>query len=182
MFDSILNFWFGDGAWETRDFSSISNFSDVSYKWFGIKDGKKLSNEEQEEIDNECKQFLPLFEKLDDVEWSDSVLNVKGLYAKIILTDQLSRNCFRGSKRAFEYDKIALNSAKTMYTEKLVTGMGFPKRSYFRYVHFMFFLIPFQHSENIVDHAIMEDILAQLGLIVTADGSEEAVSFYQNIK
>lgn len=180
--DSILNFWFGDSAWGTRDFNSVSNFSDVSHKWFGMKDGKKLSKKEQDEIDNECKQFLPLFDHLEDPEWSDNVLSVKGLYAKMILTDQLSRNCFRGSKRAFEYDEIALNSAKKMYVEKLVTGMGSPERSYFGYVHFMFFLIPFQHSENLVDHAMMEDILAQLGLIVAADGSTEAVSFYQNIK
>ena len=174
--DSILNFWFGDSAWGTRDFNSVSNFSDVSHKWFGMKDGKKLSKNEQDEIDNECKQFLPLFDHLEDPEWSDNVLSVKGLYAKMILTDQLSRNCFRGSKRAFQYDNFALVSAKKLYTDHGVTG------GYFKNVQFMFFLIPFQHSEDPDDHVQMEDILAQLALLVVADGGSDGIKFYENIK
>jgi uncharacterized protein (DUF924 family) len=65
------------------------------------------------------------------------------LAAAIILTDQFSRNMFRGSARAFEADGLALELCKLALERGWVDKLPKPLPS--------FMLMPLQHSENLAD-------------------------------
>ncbi len=61
--------------------------------------------------------------------------------AAIILFDQFSRNCFRGSAKAFAFDKIALNFMDLAIQKKWHKALHPVKQS--------FLLMPLQHSESL---------------------------------
>ncbi|MCF6231650.1 MAG: DUF924 domain-containing protein [Rhodobacteraceae bacterium] len=66
-----------------------------------------------------------------------------GALAYIILTDQFSRNMFRGEKRAFSSDKMALAAAKAAVDKGWDLRVEDPARQ--------FFYMPLMHSENLCD-------------------------------
>lgn len=66
-----------------------------------------------------------------------------GALAYIILTDQFSRNMFRGSGNAFKSDRIALCAAKNAIHKKWDLKIDEPARQ--------FFYLPLMHSENLCD-------------------------------
>ena len=67
----------------------------------------------------------------------------KGILAFIILTDQFSRNMFRGSGRAFETDKAAVAAAKSAISKGWDMRSDEPGR--------VFFYMPLMHSECLSD-------------------------------
>lgn len=66
-----------------------------------------------------------------------------GALAYIILTDQLSRNMFRGSGQAFATDHAALAAAKSAINKGWDMRIDEPARQ--------FFYLPLMHSENLCD-------------------------------
>lgn len=72
--------------------------------------------------------------------WRDSP---ETLAAAIILTDQFSRNMFRGSARAFEADSLALELCKEALEKGWVDDVQKPLPS--------FVLMPLMHSEKMED-------------------------------
>lgn len=66
-----------------------------------------------------------------------------GTLAYIILSDQLSRNMFRGTAKAFASDKLALAAAKSAISRGWDTRIDEPARQ--------FFYLPLMHSENLCD-------------------------------
>ena len=66
-----------------------------------------------------------------------------GALAYIILTDQLSRNMFRGDPRAFALDRAALAAAKSAIARGWDMRIDEPARQ--------FFYMPLEHSENLCD-------------------------------
>ena len=66
-----------------------------------------------------------------------------GALAYLILTDQFSRNMFRGSAKAFATDAKALAVAKTCISKGWDMKMEEPARQ--------FFYMPLMHSENLCD-------------------------------
>lgn len=66
-----------------------------------------------------------------------------GALAYIILTDQLSRNMFRGDSQAFSTDKAALAAAKSAIDKGWDMRVDEPARQ--------FFYQPLMHSENLCD-------------------------------
>jgi uncharacterized protein (DUF924 family) len=74
------------------------------------------------------------------VGWRDTP---ETMVAAIILTDQFSRNMFRGSARAFEADGLALELCKEALAKGWVDKLPKPLPT--------FFLMPLQHSENLGD-------------------------------
>ena len=66
-----------------------------------------------------------------------------GALAYIILTDQFSRNMFRGEKQAFSSDKMALAAAKSAVDKGWDLRIEEPARQ--------FFYMPMMHSENLCD-------------------------------
>lgn len=66
-----------------------------------------------------------------------------GTLAYILLTDQLSRNMYRDSARAFATDRFALAAAKSAITRGWDMQIDEPARQ--------FFYMPLEHSENLCD-------------------------------
>ena len=66
-----------------------------------------------------------------------------GALAYIILTDQFSRNMFRGTGKAFASDKAALAAAKVSIDRQWDLRIDEPARQ--------FFYMPLMHSENLCD-------------------------------
>jgi uncharacterized protein (DUF924 family) len=73
-------------------------------------------------------------------DWRDTP---ETLAAAIILTDQFSRNMFRGKAKAFEADGLALELCKLALDKGWIDALPKPLPS--------FMLMPLQHSENLAD-------------------------------
>merc|ERR1719183_602762 len=102
--------------------------------------------EEQTQLDDACRNKFGDLAKacgrgeLDEAaEWQSP----DGLYAKMILTDQIPRNAFRGTPEAFAYDGIALGCVKKIYADCLYKE--------YEVGHFWFLFQPPGHSEDPVD-------------------------------
>jgi uncharacterized protein (DUF924 family) len=107
-------------------------------KWFA-------KNEKQKKIDVSLLYFKDLIEKYETYEPK----NLCEKMALIILYDQIVRNIFRNTNKAYQYDNIALNLAKSLLKN-------------FETLPFCFKLtvvICMIHSENISDHKIINELM-----------------------
>jgi len=77
--------------------------------------------------------------KLDKWQSTD-----RGCLALIILLDQFSRNLFRESKKSFEQDEKSRSVLHKIVENNFLDTMNESER--------LFALLPFIHSENILDH------------------------------
>ena len=75
--------------------------------------------------------------------------------AAIILFDQVPRNLYRGTARAFATDRLARQLAKTALTWQLDTGLSAEERQ--------FFAMPLMHSESMADQLQALRYYARLG-------------------
>jgi len=138
----VLNFWFNNG-WNTSKLSEESFLNERMGLWFGMGQ----SPEDTANNDAKCMPYVDLIHaagsnKLsNEKEWQTA----DGLYAQMILCDQFTRNCFRGTSEAFQYDHIGVEFVKKIYNEKYYL-------SYDCVTPFIFLVTPGQHSEHIKDH------------------------------
>lgn len=75
--------------------------------------------------------------------------------AAVILFDQVPRNLFRGTARAFASDPLARRLAKTALARGLDRGLSPEQRQ--------FLAMPLMHSENMADHVQALHYYARLG-------------------
>ena len=78
----------------------------------------------------------------------------RGCLALCILLDQVPRNVFRGTARAFATDAKALAVARHALEHGLDRGLSQPER--------MFLYLPFEHSENLTDQEVCCTLIALL--------------------
>jgi uncharacterized protein (DUF924 family) len=97
-------------------------------------------------LDDIVQPFAPVIrelksETLDPEEWN----TIEGKIAKILLGDQLSRSCFRGTSEAFEYDPIARGLVYELITNEIDDVMKLPCA--------YLYLLPWAlaHSEELTD-------------------------------
>jgi len=146
--DEVLSFWFGP--------ASDPAASRPRGYWF----------ERDEAFDAECiRRFAEAHEQavagaLD--AWKDEP---RGALALLILLDQLPRNLFRGTPRAFASDARAREVAR----HALARGLDVPLPPVWRW----FFYLPFEHSEDIHDQRLAVSLFEVLGLR-DADSAETA--------
>ena len=88
-------------------------------------------------------RFLTAWEEACQGKFSLWLTYPSGALAYIILTDQFSRNMFRGSDKAFASDKLALAVAKLSIKRNWDMKIDEPARQ--------FFYLPLMHSENLCD-------------------------------
>lgn len=88
-------------------------------------------------------RFLTAWEEACQGKFSLWLTYPSGALAYIILTDQFSRNMFRGSDKAFASDKLALAVAKLSIQRNWDMKIDEPARQ--------FFYLPLMHSENLCD-------------------------------
>lgn len=95
-------------------------------------------------LDDEIRdRFEKMWEGACEGRYSLWLTYPTGALAYIILTDQFSRNMFRGSAKAFATDRVALAAAKSAIARRWDMRIDAPARQ--------FFYLPLMHSENLCD-------------------------------
>ncbi|MEJ8570267.1 DUF924 family protein [Microbaculum marinum] len=109
-----------------------------------------------EDFDGRCRDaFLPLLEHASGGGLSDWEGTPHGALALLIVLDQLSRNIFRGSPRAFAQDERARGVAERAIAAGFDRAYPAPARNFFH--------MPFMHSEDLDDQARCCDYFRVLG-------------------
>ncbi len=97
-----------------------------------------------EALDDEIRsRFEETWQAACEGKFSLWLTHASGALAYIILTDQFSRNMFRGTGKAFASDKMALAAAKSAIYKNWDMRIDEPARQ--------FFYLPLMHSENLCD-------------------------------
>lgn len=122
----ILDFWFGDQeppkpAYRKRWFSGSHELDQRIEERFGELHTRAIEGE-----------LIPWLE------------HPQGRLAKIVIIDQFSRNLFRGTEKAFAWDKLAQEWALHALENGHLKELAMSGR--------MFCLMPLMHSENVALH------------------------------
>ncbi len=125
--NDIIQFWFSDCVDEPE------NLNTVARRWYS---GGEVFDREI------AAKFGYLFETVPKQLLTETeALSAQQLLAGIVLFDQFSRNCFRRSARAFEYDVLSLQLMDTALARGLHQRM--------HPLHCVFLLMPLQHAEDL---------------------------------
>jgi uncharacterized protein (DUF924 family) len=120
----VLLFWFGGPADRGK----------THKRWF-VKD---------EAFDREVRErFLALYEEAAAGKLADLKENAADCLALIVVLDQFPRNMFRGTRRAFATDALALEAARHAVAHGFDRGLLPVER--------LFVYLPFEHSEVLAD-------------------------------
>ncbi len=126
--NDVLRFWFG----ELDDDTDVGK-EQASIWWSKNPDlDRTISENYRATLEAACRGNLK--------DWATSA---RGLLALIILTDQFSRNIYRGDARAFAQDHMALAWCRDMLSTKLDQEL--------RPVERVFAYLPLEHSEDVAD-------------------------------
>ena len=126
----ILHFWFDEIE---------------AAQWFAKSDA----------IDAQIRgRFLALYRRVVAGDGSIAMTQ-RPLLAAVIVLDQLSRNLFRGTPRAFAADPIARELSRAAVKQRFDDGMNEQER--------LFLYMPFEHSEDRKDQALAVELIARLG-------------------
>ncbi len=128
--DDVLSFWFGEITTE---------------QWF----------KKDEAFDARMRErFEPLHEAVAREPGDALSADARTALAAIIVLDQMSRNIFRGSPRAFAQDLKALAIATAMVERGLDRGLSKDERT--------FCYLPFEHAEDPAVQARCVTLMSQL--------------------
>ena len=126
--DAIHSFWFGD----LSDDRGLDMGSLEVKRWFG----------ENEEIDREVRRrFTADYERAAKGECDAWAETPRGALALVILFDQLPRNMFRNTAKAFETDALAQQVSLTAIDAGVDESLSLIER--------MFLYMPLMHSESL---------------------------------
>lgn len=113
-----------------------------------------------EDLDTEIRdRFGDLWQAADEGGLEHWVDGPAGTLAYLIVTDQFSRNIWRGQGKAFDTDARALAAARKAIAEGWDLAAPEPERQ--------FFYLPFMHSENLSDQeyciTLMDERMPETG-------------------
>jgi uncharacterized protein (DUF924 family) len=125
-FHDVLGFWFS---------------SATRLKWF----------EQSDAFDGEVHRLLlPLHDQAVAGRLTDWREHPEGCLASVILLDQVPRNVFRGTPRAFASDPAARDLAKLAIERGYDAGLDKDQR--------LFLYLPLEHSEDLADQRLSVEI------------------------
>lgn len=99
------------------------------------------------------ERFLPAWEAAHRGEREFWLNGPRGALAYLVLTDQFPRNLFRGDPRAFATDARAREGARLALAHGWDMAVKEPER--------VFFYMPFEHSEDMVDQELAIRLMAE---------------------
>ncbi len=129
--DQVLSFWFEDSDPKLH-FVSTPEFDAKIRRQFG------------KAIEDEARRVTR-----GDHPWLETA---DGGLALLILFDQFTRNVWRGSGKAFDFDALARQIARTMVDRGLDRQVPETRRS--------FVYMPFMHSEDIADQELAIELFS----------------------
>lgn len=131
-YQDIISFWFSEIT--PKDwFKKSDTFDQLIYQRF--------STVYEAAIQNELYQ------------WRETA---EGCLAEIIVLDQFSRNMFRDSPKAFEFDSLAVSLTQSAIIRELDHQLAVDKRK--------FLYMPLMHSESLLVHEQALQMFSQQGL------------------
>jgi len=147
---SVLSFFYGFDTQCSITSSRLNDsslMSEMSNFWF-------LGHFTYDKL---CRNFSTVIHEagrnqLLSTEWD----SVDGKIARIILCDQMARNCFRGTKDAFAYDNVSLSIAVEL-SHIATTNKPMSQEINAAYVNFI--VLPMMHSESLETHAMISGFL-----------------------
>jgi uncharacterized protein (DUF924 family) len=101
------------------------------------------------------ERFLPLHEALVSRPDDELVADARTALAAVIALDQMSRNMFRGTARAFATDPKALRLAQAAVARGFDSGLSKDRRQ--------FLYLPFEHCEDQKAQTRCVELMASLG-------------------
>jgi len=129
---ALLDTWFGGAHVEAIEPA-------VARRWFA----------RDESFDAMLRdRFAAELERAERGELGAWCVTPHGTLAFIVLCDQLSRNCFRGSPQSFARDPLAVHAALSGIARGDHLVLSIPER--------LFFLMPLMHSESLAVHDVAE--------------------------
>ena len=150
----VVQFWFEDAWSDPAAAEARSQF------WYG--GGEALDDTIRE-------RFEPTLRKAAAGTLRDWEKTPEGALATVVLLDQFSRHCHRGSPDAFAQDDAALAVAKRAITGGLDQALPPPGQ--------VFLLHPFHHSESLAEQQHYVDAIDALVRSVPSAWSPFAESF-----
>ncbi|MFC5473405.1 DUF924 family protein [Paraherbaspirillum soli] len=141
----IRQFWFGDDPDDER----------TDKRQAGLWWSKDAGVDRQ--IRQQFENTLLAVERGDLSHWDESP---EGLSALILLTDQFSRNMYRGTARAFAFDALALAFCRLAIEREFDLAM--------RPIERVFMHMPLVHSESLAD----QQQAVQLARALTTPGQQ----------
>jgi uncharacterized protein (DUF924 family) len=139
----ILVFWFGFHFNKNFEHNQILDF--WKNRWF-------VKGDLQHNFDSQIKKK---FEKYFDSEFFPNYNNHYSMIAHLILYDQFSRNCFRGTTQAYDYDKKSqqiLLHILNNYTIEAIFRMNIQE--------IVLLMLCMAHTENIETHKTLKKFLS----------------------
>ncbi len=145
-FIELLSYWFGTSPIVivkkfTNQFSSSSISSNWTNVWFA-------KNAEQKKIDQDLKKFELMYDKYKDYE-PTYLYEYVGL---IILYDQIPRNIFRKTPKAYQTDSIAFTHAN--FLSKFIEHLPFHVN--------IFIVLAFCHQESLDAHKTCSSLIEKI--------------------
>ena len=113
---SVLNYMFGCDTSKLQVRKSLNTEARVEpllHIWFASGTALDEFCQPFAEVVRKLKTDTPVF---NDDEWN----SLDGKVAKVLLADQLSRSCFRGTSEAFSFDIIAQNLVHELFSQKMI--------------------------------------------------------------
>lgn len=114
------------------------------------------------DYDDEIREkFLELHTNLDPKKYNKTLA---GLLAIVVIYDQLSRHIYRNTRFSFENDKKALKITKKFIEDykinnsEILEEIILSSEYEFHIKHFLFMMMPLQHSEEMADQMIFKNI------------------------
>lgn len=127
----------------------------VNAFWFGEL-GRSDWFAKSDEMDSRIRgRFLGLHEAVAADVPDIAFTNPRAALAAVILTDQMPRNMFRGTPRAFATDALALDLARRAIAAGHDNGLSIDER--------LFLCLPFEHSEDLADQERAVALISALG-------------------
>lgn len=99
------------------------------------------------------ERFGDLHERATRAELFEWRHDPQGRLAEVIVLDQFSRNIFRGERRAFDSDPLALALAQEAVAAQVDLALPEAER--------VFLYMPYMHSESALIHAVAVDLFRE---------------------
>ena len=135
---------------------ATEDWVDVVLRFWFEETGPKQWFEKSDAFDAEVRsRFLAVHEGLAAEPTPSLLTDARTALAAVIVLDQMSRNMFRGSPRAFAADAKALELADAAIARGFDSGLTKDER--------LFLYLPFEHAESREAQARSVALMAQLG-------------------
>lgn len=136
-------------------------YQDVLDFWFKELTPKQHFEKDDTLDDLITKRFKAVHKKVslgETFSWRETI---HGRLAEIIVLDQFSRNMYRGQKKSFAYDSLALILAQEAIKQPDFSKLTIEEKS--------FLYMPFMHSESSLIHEQAVKLFSEPGLETTLD-------------